>query len=118
MSSFPKRILPRKVNPLPPAIRPFSFHSANQFDQLALLEEKPDPKDGRARLLRLTAKGTSTLKKAQHQAEDIANLLFRTNADAASSPTLKTLEQIDQKFGRILMEEKPKTWAPLRAQFL
>jgi DNA-binding MarR family transcriptional regulator len=86
----------------------------NRMITAKLLEEKPDPKDGRARLLRLTAKGMSTLKKAQHQAEDIAGILY----GAGKEPTIEMLEEIEKNVGRILMEEKPKAWAPLRALFL
>gem|GEM_PF-4740775 len=86
----------------------------NRMIHAGILDEHPDPKDGRARLLRLTGKGSATLKKAQQQAEEIAILLFGTTAN----PTIKTLEEIEQKFGRILMQEKPKTYSGLRAQFL
>jgi DNA-binding MarR family transcriptional regulator len=73
----------------------------NRMIRAGLLEERPDPKDGRARLLRLTKKGTATLKKAQHQAERIAHLLY------GESLTVKRLEEIENSFGRILMEQKP-----------
>ena len=84
----------------------------NRMIAAKLLEEKPDPKDGRARLLRLTPKGAATLRKAQQQAEDIASFLY----GAGKEPTIEMLEEIEKGIGRILMEEKPKTWTRLRAQ--
>jgi len=78
----------------------------NRMIRAHLLEEKPDPKDGRARLLRLTTKGMSTLKKAQQQAESIAQVLY---GDGKEPLTIEMLEKIEKAFSRILMEQKPKT---------
>jgi len=82
----------------------------NRMTHAGLLEERPDPKDGRARLLRLTKQGTTLLKKANRQAQNVARLLY---GDGAETPTIQLLEAIDKAFGRILMEQKPKSFTQL-----
>jgi DNA-binding MarR family transcriptional regulator len=82
----------------------------NRMIRAGLLEERPDPQDGRARLLRLTKKGTSTLNKAQQQAQKIAHLLY---GDDSMPPTINMLEEIEKTFSRILMEQKPRTFSQL-----
>ncbi|HEY4111154.1 MarR family winged helix-turn-helix transcriptional regulator [Puia sp.] len=82
----------------------------NRMIRAGLLEERPDPQDGRARLLRLTKKGTSTLNKAQQQAQKIAHLLY---GDDSMPPTINMLEEIEKTFSRILTEQKPRTFSQL-----
>jgi len=87
----------------------------NRMISAGLLEERTDPKDGRARLLRLTKQGASTLKKASQQAQKVARLLY---GDNSASPTIKMLEDIEKTFGPILMEQKPKTLSDLHPFYL
>jgi DNA-binding MarR family transcriptional regulator len=87
----------------------------NRMIKAGLLLEEQDIYDKRSRLLRLTPKGQSTLKKAEQQVRLVTDLLFNPNLDTIWRMIDDYLDTPVRKFGRLLTEHRPKTMEELLA---
>jgi DNA-binding MarR family transcriptional regulator len=81
----------------------------NRMIKAGLLEEEQDPGDKRSRLVRLTSKGHSTLKKAEKQVRLVTDLLFNPNLSFAWASADNYLSMVEYKFGKLLTKHRPKT---------
>jgi DNA-binding MarR family transcriptional regulator len=81
----------------------------NRMIKAGLLDEKEDPADGRARLLSLTKQGQQLLKKAEQQVERTTALLFGKLTGPEQSTMEAILGNIENQFGPLLMNHRPKT---------
>jgi DNA-binding MarR family transcriptional regulator len=81
----------------------------NRMIKAGLLDEEQAPYDKRSRLLRLTPKGKTTLKKAEQQVKIVTDLLFSPNLDEMWSHVDDSLAQTEYEFGSLLVEHRPKT---------
>lgn len=81
----------------------------NRMIKAGLLDEKEDPADGRARLIRLTKKGQAVLKKAEAQVEQVTAMLFGKITGTQQAALQTVLAAIEGQFGPVLAEHHPKT---------
>lgn len=85
----------------------------NRMIKTGLLDEKEDPSDGRARLLRLTKKGQFILKKAEESVQRAITLLFDKLPEPQRSVMESTLAAIELQFSPLLATHRPKTFDDL-----
>ena len=86
----------------------------NRMIKAGLLDEKEDPADRRARLLRLTKKGQNILKKAEQQVETITTLLYNSIPPIQQKAMEDAFAAIENQFVPLLTGHRPKTLAELR----
>ena len=85
----------------------------NRMIKAGLLDEKEDPSDRRARLLRLTKKGQFILKKAEESVQGVTTLLFDKVSEPQRSVMESTLVAIENEFSPLLATHRPKTFDDL-----
>ncbi|MBS1602517.1 MAG: MarR family transcriptional regulator [Bacteroidetes bacterium] len=71
----------------------------NRMIRAGLLTEKVDPMDKRARLLSTTKKGKTTLRKAQHLAQQVADTFFGSMPASLKEEFLAHLDAIEDSLG-------------------
>lgn len=81
----------------------------NRMIKAGVIDEKEDPADGRARLLRLTKKGQTILKKAEQQVERVVSLLFDKLNESQRAVMESALAAIENDFAPLLATNRPKT---------
>lgn len=86
----------------------------NRMIKAGVLDEKEDPADGRARLLRLTKKGLTMLKKAEQQAERVVELFFEQMGESHRGVLGSALAVIERRFAPALAVHRPKTFDELQ----
>jgi hypothetical protein len=85
----------------------------NRMIKAGLLKEEQSGGDKRVRLLRLTAKGQATLKKAEQQVKIVTDLLFSPNLTSIWDWVDDNLASIEHILGPLLIKQRPKTLGEL-----
>jgi len=81
----------------------------NRMVRAGLLHEEENIADKRSRLLSLTPKGKTTLKKAEQLVQVVTDLLFSPNLAYTWAGISDTLGMIEWKLGPLLIGNRPKT---------
>ncbi|HWB91930.1 MAG TPA: winged helix DNA-binding protein [Puia sp.] len=81
----------------------------NRMIKAGLLKEDQDPEDRRARLLRLTAKGEIILKKAEEKIRIAVDMLYPPRLTILWNGIDTQLGFPQNKFGELLIKNRPKT---------
>jgi DNA-binding MarR family transcriptional regulator len=81
----------------------------NRMIKAGLLKEQQAAYDKRTRLLKLTQKGKTTLKKADQQVRVVTDMLFSPNLDRMWSTLNDYLGHVEYRFGPLLTTNRPKT---------
>ena len=81
----------------------------NRMIRAGLLDEQTDPTDKRARLITVTKEGKLVLDRAERLVQQIARLLFGDITPEELQSMESYLTVIENTFGKILTDNKPKT---------
>lgn len=71
-----------------------------------LIEERPDPVDGRARLVRITRKGETLLLKLYDKMSIGSEILFMDLSDEDKKLVIQLLKRIEPKHARLALESR------------
>ena len=77
------------------------------------VEEKPNPQDGRAKLLFLTEAGIATLKRCYHQLDEVNKMFFKEVPQDDIQLCTQLLKPLEVKFSTLWVKDKNLSFADI-----
>ncbi|MEI9922041.1 MAG: winged helix DNA-binding protein [Bacteroidota bacterium] len=84
------------------------MEAINKLHKAGLVKERPDPSDGRAKLVSITDKGIKKLKECMSNAQKVNEMIFRSLDDDTISTCIDLLKSAEATHSRRSVELKQK----------